>query len=188
MITLADRMARVLRQDVQSMHAYAVQPSAGLIKLDTMENPFRLPPALQRELGDRLGQVALNRYPAERGDALRAALARHAQMPNGCELMLGNGSDELIALLALACDVPGASVLAPVPGFVMYAMSAQLQGLKFIGVPTRHDFELDLPAILSALREHPDRHAVGRRGDRRDHRGRAGPGGDRRGLPALRRA
>ena len=154
MITLADRMARVLRQDVQSMHAYAVQPSAGLVKLDTMENPFRLPPALQRELGDRLGQVALNRYPAERGDALRAALARHAQMPNGCELMLGNGSDELIALLALACDVPGASVLAPVPGFVMYAMSAQLQGLKFIGVPTRHDFELDLPAMLSALREH----------------------------------
>ena len=109
---------------------------------------------MQRELGDRLGQVALNRYPAERGDALRAALARHAQMPNGCELMLGNGSDELIALLALACDVPGASVLAPVPGFVMYAMSAQLQGLKFIGVPTRHDFELDLPAMLSALREH----------------------------------
>ena len=154
MITLADRMARVLRQDVQSMHAYAVQPSAGLVKLDTMENPFRLPPALQRELGDRLGQVALNRYPAERGDALRAELARHAQMPNGCELMLGNGSDELIALLALACDVPGASVLAPVPGFVMYAMSAQLQGLKFIGVPTRHDFELDLPAMLSALREH----------------------------------
>jgi histidinol-phosphate aminotransferase len=46
--------------------------------------------------------------------------------------MLGNGSDELISLLALACDVPGASILAPVPGFVMYAMSAQLQGLKFM--------------------------------------------------------
>ena len=154
MTPLADRMARVLRQDVQSMHAYAVQPSAGLVKLDTMENPFRLPLALQRELGDRLGQVALNRYPAERGDVLRAALARHAQMPDGCELMLGNGSDELIVLLALACDVPGACVLAPVPGFVMYAMSAQLQGLEFVGVPTRADFELDLPAMLAALREH----------------------------------
>ena len=35
--------------------------------------------------------------------------------------MLGNGSDELISLLALACDVPGAAVLAPLPGFVMYA-------------------------------------------------------------------
>ena len=137
MTALADRMARVLRHDVQSMHAYAVQPSAGLVKLDTMENPFRLPPALRRALGERLGEVALNRYPAERGDVLRAALAQHARMPESCELMLGNGSDELIALLALACDVPGASVLAPVPGFVMYGLSAQLQGLKFVGVPTR---------------------------------------------------
>jgi histidinol-phosphate aminotransferase len=68
--------------------------------------------------------------------------------------MLGNGSDELISLLALACDVPGNSVLAPLPGFVMYAMSAKLQGLPFIGVPTTADFELDLPAMLAAVREH----------------------------------
>ena len=151
---LAQRMARVLRQDVQSMHAYAVQPSAGLIKLDTMENPFGLPAPLRRALGERLAELALNRYPAERGDVLRAALARHARMPEGCDIMLGNGSDELISLLAMACDVPGAAVLAPLPGFVMYAMSARLQGLKFVGVPTTADFELDLPAMLAALREH----------------------------------
>ena len=42
--------------------------------------------------------------------------------------MLGNGSDELISLLAMACDVPGATILAPVPGFVMYEMSAQAAG------------------------------------------------------------
>jgi histidinol-phosphate aminotransferase len=147
-------MARVLRQDVQSMHAYAVQPSAGMVKVDTMENPFRLPAPLRKALGERLGEVALNRYPAERGDVLRAALARHAQMPEGCEIMLGNGSDELISLLALACDVPGATVLAPLPGFVMYAMSAHLQGLKFVGVPTTANFELDRPAMLAAVREH----------------------------------
>ena len=74
MTTLADRMARVLRQDVQSMHAYAVQPSAGLVKLDTMENPYRLPPALRRALGERLGEVAMNRYPAERGDGVVSEL------------------------------------------------------------------------------------------------------------------
>ena len=38
-----------LRPDVQAMHASAGQPSAGLVKLDAMENPFRLPPALQRD-------------------------------------------------------------------------------------------------------------------------------------------
>jgi histidinol-phosphate aminotransferase len=68
--------------------------------------------------------------------------------------MLGNGSDELISLLAMACDTPGASILAPVPGFVMYAMSAQLQGLKFIGVDLTADFELDEAAMLAAIEKH----------------------------------
>lgn len=154
MSTLADRMTRFIRQDLQSMHGYAVQPSAGLVKLDTMENPFRLPEPLQHALGQRLGAVALNRYPAERGDVLRAELARHARMPEGCDIMLGNGSDELISMLGLACDVPGGTVLAPVPGFVMYELSARLQGLGFVGVPTTADFELDLPAMLAAVREH----------------------------------
>ncbi|WP_280154345.1 histidinol-phosphate transaminase [Piscinibacter sp. XHJ-5] len=152
--TLQDRMKRVIRQDIQSMHGYAVQPSAGMVKLDTMENPFRLPPALRDELGRRLAEVALNRYPAERGDVLRAALARHAGMPEHCDIMLGNGSDELISLIAMASDVPGSTVLAPVPGFVMYALSAKLQGLRFVGVPTTPSFELDLPAMVAAVREH----------------------------------
>jgi histidinol-phosphate aminotransferase len=152
--SLGERMKRVIRQDIQSMHGYAVQPSAGLVKLDTMENPFRLPPALRDELGRRLAEVALNRYPAERGEVLRAELARHAGMPDGCDIMLGNGSDELISLLSLACDVPGSTVLAPLPGFVMYQMSATLQGLKFVGVPLTAEFELDRPAMLAAVREH----------------------------------
>jgi histidinol-phosphate aminotransferase len=151
---LAARMARVIRQDIQSMHAYAVQPSAGLVKVDTMENPFRLPSELRRALGERLADVALNRYPAERGDDLRTALARHAGMPADCELMLGNGSDELISLLALACDVPGNKILAPLPGFVLYEMSARLHGLGFVGVPLTAEFELDGPAMLAAVREH----------------------------------
>ena len=152
--TLLERMNRVVRQDVQGMHGYAVQPSAGMVKVDTMENPFRLPQPLRVELGERLAQVALNRYPAERGDVLRAALAAHARMPDDCDIMLGNGSDELITMLTLACDVPGNVVLAPLPGFVMYELSARLQGLTFVGVPTTADFELDLPAMLAAVRQH----------------------------------
>jgi histidinol-phosphate aminotransferase len=152
--TLSDRMSRYLRADVQGMHGYAVQPSAGFVKVDTMENPFRLPAALRKALGERLAEVALNRYPAERGDVLRAELARHANMPEGCDIMLGNGSDELISLLTLAADVPGNVVMAPLPGFVMYEMAAKLQGLEFVGVPLTPDFELDGPAMLAAVREH----------------------------------
>jgi histidinol-phosphate aminotransferase len=147
-------IATRIRQDVQGMHAYAIQDSKGMVKLDAMENPHRLPPALQKELGERLAGVALNRYPGQRIDDLRAALKRHARLPEGFDLMLGNGSDELIALLALACDVPGASLLAPLPGFVMYEMSAQLQGLKFVGVDLTPDFELDEKAMLDAIALH----------------------------------
>ena len=143
-----------LRADIQGMHAYAVQPSAGLIKLDAMENPFALPPELQAELGQRLGAVAIHRYPGARIDELKVALAQHIHLPAGCALMLGNGSDELIALLALACDLPGAKILAPLPGFVMYEMSAKLQGLGFVGVPLTADFKLDGAAMLAAVREH----------------------------------
>ncbi len=151
---LSDLMARHVRTDVTSMHAYAVQDSAGLRKLDAMENPHRLSEQLQQQLGQRLGAVALNRYPGRRTQDLRRALHDYAQVPEGFDLMLGNGSDELISLLAMACDVPGATVLAPVPGFVMYAMSAQLQGLRFIGVPLCEDFELDPDAMLRAIHQH----------------------------------
>src|SRR6478609_4377017 len=92
-------IATRIRQDVVSMHAYAIQDSAGMVKLDAMENPHRLPPELQQALGQRLGALALNRYPDGRVNDLRRALAQHAGMPEGFELMLGNGSDELISLI-----------------------------------------------------------------------------------------
>lgn len=152
--SLDPRFKQLIRQDVQSMHAYAIQESAGMVKLDAMENPHRLPAELQAKLGERLGAVALNRYPDGRVNDLRRALAAHAGMPEGFDIMLGNGSDELISLLAMACDVEGGSILAPLPGFVMYAMSAQLQSLKFIGVPLTADFELDEAAMLAAIKEH----------------------------------
>ena len=151
---LATLIQSRLRQDVQSMHAYAIQDSRGMVKLDAMENPHTLSADLQAALGQRLGALALNRYPGARVDDLRQALAAYAQMPDGHALMLGNGSDELISLLAMACDVPGASILAPEPGFVMYAMSAKFQGLGYVGVPLTSDFELDEAAMLAAIHQH----------------------------------
>jgi len=153
-MSVSPKLMQRIRQDVQSMHAYAIQDSVGMVKLDAMENPFGLPPELQKALGERLGKLALNRYPDGRVNDLRAALAQYAGMPEGHDIMLGNGSDELISLLAMACDVPGASILAPAPGFVMYAMSAQLQGLAFYSVPLTADFELDEAAMLAAIAEH----------------------------------
>jgi histidinol-phosphate aminotransferase len=154
MTDLQTRIHRTLRQDVQSMHAYAIQPSAGLVKLDAMENPFTLPPELQRELGERLGRAPINRYPSACVAQVIESLSHHVQLPPGCKLMLGNGSDELISLLSMACDTGGGSVLAPVPGFVLYEMAARLQGLPFVGVPLTERFELDEAAMLEAVEHH----------------------------------
>jgi histidinol-phosphate aminotransferase len=153
MANLQNMILSHIRPDVQSMHAYAVQDAAGMVKLDAMENPYTLPPALQAKLGERLGKLAVNRYPGTRVEELKTALRAYAQVPADYALMLGNGSDELISLLAMACTVPGAKILAPLPGFVMYAMSAQLQGLEFIGVPLTADFELDEAAMLTAINQ-----------------------------------
>jgi histidinol-phosphate aminotransferase len=154
MSTLDERIRRTIRQDVKSMHAYAIQDSRGLIKLDAMENPFRLSEALQRELGERLGRVAINRYPVQSTADVVAALSKFVDLPAGCKMILGNGSDELIDMLSVACDVPGATLVAPLPGFVMYQLSAQLRGLRFVGVPLRPDFELDELAMLAAIEQH----------------------------------
>lgn len=144
---------RIIRDDVRAMGAYHVPDSHGLVKLDAMENPYRLPPELREQLGKRLSEVALNRYPVPTSEALRAKLKSVMQVPAGMEILLGNGSDELISIIAMAAAKPGAKVMAPVPGFVMYAISAQFAGLEFIGVPLREDLTLDRARMLRKMAE-----------------------------------
>ena len=150
-------LARI-RPDVRAMHAYPVADATGYLKMDAMENPFGLPPALQAALGQRLGALALNRYPGPRQNDLKAALAAYAGAPEGSAVILGNGSDELISLVQLACarrDGAGpAKVLAPAPGFVMYAMCAQQHGLEYVGVELDGEFQLREQAMLDAMAQH----------------------------------
>jgi len=144
----------IIRRDVLAMTSYPVPDATGFVKLDAMENPFALPAPLARQLGEHLAAVALNRYPAPRPEALIAKLKTAMQVPEGCDLLLGNGSDEIISMVTTACARPGATVLAPVPGFVMYAISAKLAHVDFVGVPLAADFTLDTEAMLAAIAEH----------------------------------
>lgn len=148
-----ERVTRIVRADVRAMHAYPVPDATGLVKLDAMENPYGLPDTLRAALGQRLADVALNRYPVPHPHALLAKLRAAMGVPAGQGLMLGNGSDEIISLIAWVCAQPGATVLAPMPSFVMYEMSARLAGMDFVGVPLRPDFTLDLPAMLAAIEQ-----------------------------------
>ncbi len=134
--------------------AYHVPDSQGLIKLDAMENPYPLPDALRAEWLASLSQAALNRYPDPHPQALIDTLKARLGLAPDLDLMLGNGSDELLQLLIMAVAGTRRPILAPEPSFAMYRILAEHLGLPFVGVPLNQDFQLDLPAFLQAITTH----------------------------------
>lgn len=144
----------IIRPEVRALAAYHVPDASGFVKLDAMENPYTLPENLRAELAHRLSDVAMNRYPVPSYAVLKEKICTRLGVPTGFDVVLGNGSDELITIVSVACARPGAKVLAPTPGFVMYAMSAKFAGMEFIGVPLKPDFTLDKAAMLAAIAEH----------------------------------
>ncbi len=148
-------VAAWVRPEIRALSAYHVPPAAGLIKLDAMENPYGWPEEVVAAWLERLRGVALNRYPDPGADALKRRLRESLGLDQGGALLLGNGSDELIQMIAMALASPGRTVLAPEPSFVMYRMIATFTGMEFVGVPLRaDDYTLDRGAMLAAIAEH----------------------------------
>jgi histidinol-phosphate aminotransferase len=145
--------ASLVREEILAMRAYHVAPAQGMVKLDAMENPHGLPRELAEEMGRRLAAVAVNRYPDPTGAALKAALRTAMGIPDSLDLLLGNGSDEILQLVSLALARPGATVLAPEPSFAVYRMAAVAAGMGYAGVDLAADFSLDEAALLGAVRE-----------------------------------
>lgn len=147
---------QLIRPEILSLSAYHVADATGMVKLDAMENPYHLPEAMSEELGGLLAHAAINRYPDPQAMGVQDALRRAFGIGPQHAILLGNGSDELIQILATALARPGASLLAVEPSFVMYRMIAGFSGLRYVGVPLKSDFELDEAAVLEALeREEP---------------------------------
>jgi len=146
----------LLRREVLELHAYHVPDSSGCIKLDAMENPYPLPLELRTEIAATVASAAINRYPDPVATTLKKKICDVTGLQAGMEVLLGNGSDELIQLLAMAVNKPGATLMGVEPSFVMYRMIATFTGMRYVGVPLRKDFSLDLPATLAAIeREKP---------------------------------
>jgi histidinol-phosphate aminotransferase len=144
---------KLVRPEILAAHAYPIAEALGMVKLDAMENPYPLPEPLRRELAEVLARVELNRYPEPSGRKLRELLARKMQVPQGMELLLGNGSDDLIQIVTLALARPGAVMMFPAPTFVMYAMNATLTGMRAVAVPLREDFSFDADAFVARMRD-----------------------------------
>jgi histidinol-phosphate aminotransferase len=149
-------IANTIRADVRNIGVYSVADASGFIKLDAMENPYELPAPLRQELGERLAAAVINRYPVGSYATLKQKVRERMGVAEGYDVILGNGSDELITIIDTACARQDrrSVVLAPTPGFVMFARSAQFAGMDFVGVPLKSDFSLDKEAMLAAIDEH----------------------------------
>ena len=149
-------ITNTIRPDVRATSGYHVADASGFIKLDAMENPYHLPEHLLQELGQRLAAVTLNRYPVASYATLKQRVCAKLGVPAGYDVILGNGSDELISILDMACALQErrAVVLAPTPSFVMYERSAIYAGMDYVSVPLQADLALDKAAMLAAIAQH----------------------------------
>jgi len=156
MSSVASLVNTLIRPEILALSAYHVPDSGGFIKLDAMENPYSLPPTLREEIALLVADAPINLYPDPNPAALKEKIRLLLNLPEGMGVLLGNGSDELIQLLALAVNKPGAALLSVEPSFVMYKMIATFIGMRYVGVPLCLDYSLDLPAMLAAIeREQP---------------------------------
>lgn len=149
------QMKDLVRPEIQALNAYHVADPGALIKLDAMENPYTWPSDMVDEWLALLRDTHVNRYPDPAARQLTERLREAMGIPEGMQVLLGNGSDEIIQMIAMALARPEAVVMAPEPSFVMYRMIATFCNMQYVGVPLKaDDFSLDMPAMRAAIDEH----------------------------------
>lgn len=148
---MTDKITKWVRPEIRALSAYHVPDPGNMIKLDAMENPYHWPEEMMNEWFDVLKNVELNRYPDPSAKKLTEQLRIAMQVPEDAGIILGNGSDELIQMIAMAMSGDEKSILSVEPGFVMYRMIATFAGMEYIGVPLNEDFSLNETAVLNAI-------------------------------------
>ncbi len=151
---MSEKLLQWIRPKIRELSAYHVPDSTGLIKLDAMENPYSLPDAIAAQLREVVASAAINRYPDPSASLLKTKLRDVMQVPPDAGLVLGNGSDELIQMLAMAVAGTQRCILSFEPGFAMYRMIARFVGMQYIGVPLTANFTLDMAATRAAIKQH----------------------------------
>jgi histidinol-phosphate aminotransferase len=144
-----------LRSDIKNIDAYHVPVSKDMIKLDAMESPFGVPEDLKVEFLKCIEQSEVNRYPEADPSPLKGTLRSLMDIPDEFGILLGNGSDELIQLLALACSKDDL-IMSFEPSFVMYELVSKYVNLEYFGVQLDSNFDINLSdALLIIEREKP---------------------------------
>jgi histidinol-phosphate aminotransferase len=140
---------RLVRPEIRDLAAYHVDETPVRVKLDAMENPFPLPEAIRRELAAVVRDARINLYPDPSAKDLKKAIALLWKM-NPEQMILGNGSDELIQALILAFGGP---VLVPAPTFAMYDITSRALAQKVVSVPLDKNFDLDADLVLEKAKK-----------------------------------
>ncbi len=145
----------LIKPIVAHLEAYDPHKRPWRIKLDANESPYLLPTAVQDAVLQALAGVDVNRYPDPEAEQLRHTIARWIGVPPEM-VLLGNGSDELVQIVLVACGMPERSVLMPTPTFSMYGIAAQALDQRPVEVPLTREWALDTPQMLEAIaRERP---------------------------------
>lgn len=118
-----------------------------IVKLASNENPLGMPESARLAIVAATAQ--LGRYPDPAGFDLKQALAARWSVPQNW-LTLGNGSNDILELVASALLEPGSSVVYAQHAFVVYRLATQARGSRHLVVPAK-DFGHDLPAMLEAI-------------------------------------
>ncbi len=118
-----------------------------IVKLASNENPLGMPESARLAIVAATAQ--LGRYPDPAGFDLKQALSARWSVPQNW-LTLGNGSNDILELVASALLEPGSSVVYAQHAFVVYRLATQARGARHLVVPAKH-FGHDLPAMLEAI-------------------------------------
>jgi histidinol-phosphate aminotransferase len=149
------RFAPLLRADLAELRSYEPRAGSFDVRLDGNESPPLLSAEAEARLHRALAPLAYNRYPDARATELRRAIAEHmGASPE--EILVGAGSDEVIALMLTAMDRPqgrnpAPCLVTPAPTFVMYRLSARARGFKVVEVPLDAAWDLDVASMTLAV-------------------------------------
>lgn len=133
--------------------AKAVSGLDQIARLASNENPYGCSPAVSRVLSD--GSVEFWRYSDPNCEVLRLTLANKLDVDANA-IVIGNGSEEMIAAASRAFLSEGASALTVAPCFGLHEIEPLAVGASVVKVPMTADFDFDVPAIAAALSQAPN--------------------------------
>ena len=152
-MSIEETIKRIVPKRLRELRPYTAELAAGLVKMDAMELPFSFSDLVLEEFYASLKKLPLNRYPDSSATVLRERLLEVYNLNTDVDVIVGNGSDELIHLLCLLTAGTGnASMLCSAPTFSVYRIASETLGLRYLEVDSNpSDFNLDIGGMIEVV-------------------------------------